>query len=643
MNDADDDAFDLSQFSAIFFEEAGENMEQLEQKLLALNIGPNDAEELNAIFRCAHSIKGGAATFGFMDVAELTHEMETLLDKLRRQELMPTAPMIDVLLAANDALSALMAHHKGEGGGPVQSQDLVDRIRQIINAPSPVPTAPAETASVVAAEPAAFAPAAAVPVEAAPEAPTTKRRATAKRADATNRSAPGSDTPAVARPAPVEAAPAAAAPVTPKPAADAAFGFFDGAPGAPSSKPQTPAHAAATMTPDRAPAADSTTLRVPVEKVDQLINLVGELVITQAALEQNAEGLDHVRHQRMAAGMAELERNTRALQEAVMSIRMIPMSMVFNRFPRMLRDLAQKLGKSVELVTQGEATELDKGMVEKITDPLTHLVRNACDHGIELPADRIAAGKPVGGTITLAASHQGGSIVIEVRDDGRGLNRPRLLQKARERGIDAPDSMTDAEVWSLIFAPGFSTAEVVTDVSGRGVGMDVVKKNITALGGVVDIVSVEGKGMSVKVRLPLTLAIMDGMSVAVGGESYILPLSTIVESFQLAPDQIRTVAGRGRVVRVRDEYLPVVDLDHVMGVLRTDDGQIHGSIMVVIEADGCRVALSVDELLGQQQVVVKNLEANYRRVDHVSGATVMGDGRVALILDTGSLAKPSHH
>jgi two-component system chemotaxis sensor kinase CheA len=325
-----------------------------------------------------------------------------------------------------------------------------------------------------------------------------------------------------------------------------------------------------------------------------------------------------------------------------MSIRMIPMSTVFSRFPRMLRDLATKLGKKVEFVTKGEATELDKGLVEKITDPLTHLVRNSCDHGIELPAERLAKGKPEHGTITLAASHQGGSILIEVRDDGKGLSREKLLTKARESGIDAPDSMTDADVWSLIFAPGFSTAEIVTDVSGRGVGMDVVKKNITAMGGTVEIDSAEGYGMSVKVRLPLTLAIMDGMSVGVGDEVYILPLMSVIESFQVTPGLVKTIGGNGRVIEVRDEYMPVLDLEQVFQVPRFDFDNA-GGIIVVAEAEGGRVALRVDSLLGQQQIVVKNLEANYRRVDDISGATIMGDGRVALILDVGGLVRRSRH
>jgi len=443
------------------------------------------------------------------------------------------------------------------------------------------------------------------------------------------------------------------APTEPEtPAVDASYGFFDEAPGAPRADAAAPAAGSEAEAPkarvaakvEKAPAAalESATLRVSIEKVDQLINLVGELVITQAMLAQTSAKVDPALYQQMAAGLADLDRNTRDLQESVMSIRMIPMSMVFSRFPRMLRDLAGKLGKKVEFVTKGESTELDKGMVEKITDPLTHLVRNSCDHGIELPAERLAKGKPEQGTITLSASHQGGSIVIEVRDDGKGLSRDKLIKKARERGIDAPDSMTDSEVFALIFAPGFSTADVVTDVSGRGVGMDVVKKNITALGGTVDIDSAEGYGMSVKVRLPLTMAIMDGMSVGVGDEVYILPLSSVVESFQVQPGVIKTIGGSGRVVEVRGDFMPVLELEQIFSVPRFNYDNASG-IMVVAEAEGGRVALLVDELLGQQQVVVKNLEANYRKVNDVSGATIMGDGRVALILDVGSLVRRSRH
>jgi two-component system, chemotaxis family, sensor kinase CheA len=693
---------DLSQFYQVFFEEAGENLDNMEQLLLNVNVEAADDEELNAIFRCAHSIKGGAATFGFSDVAELTHQMETLLDKLRRHELQPNAAMVDVLLQSGDALRAQLARHQGSAGDLIDTTDLLVNIKSFVEGGgAPAAAAPAPKASAAPA-PAAPAPATAAkpgtrllelqvgpltdlsladnlvelfkeitdlgsiePLDAGQSSDGMRRFKVLT--SSTDNDLLDLFTFHVAREQ-VKLIPlgpgfgfydgSPGAPPAEAPSADPGYGFFDDAPGVPEGAATTAAPAAeaapsAAIVPTRAatpaakadakPAAmDQTTLRVSIEKVDQLINLVGELVITQAMLAQNSRELDPGLYQQLTSGLADLERNTRDLQESVMSIRMIPMSTVFNRFPRMLRDLAAKLGKKVELVTQGEATELDKSLVEKITDPLTHLVRNSCDHGIEMPADREARGKPEQGTITLVASHQGGSIVIEVRDDGRGLNRDKLIKKAREKGIDAPDSMTDAECWSLIFAPGFSTADVVTDVSGRGVGMDVVKKNITSLGGTVEIDSAEGYGMKVSVRLPLTLAIMDGMSVGVGDECYILPLSSVVESFQVQSDTIKTVAGSGRVVEVRDEYMPVIELERVFDVPRFDFEHV-SSIMVVVEAEGGRVALLVDELLGQQQVVVKNLEANYRKVNDVSGATIMGDGRVALILDVGSLVRRSRH
>jgi two-component system chemotaxis sensor kinase CheA len=681
---------DLSQFYQVFFEEAGENLENMEQLLLELDIEAADDEELNAIFRCAHSIKGGAATFGFADVAELTHQMETLLDKLRRHELALASEMIDVLLASGDALKAQLARHQGSGGAEIDTTELLFNIRALVEGESlPVPSA---AAAAPASQPAVAEKhdgrreleLTVGPLDNPKQADnlldlfkeitdlgTIEALDAGQPADGMRRfrvSTTSSDSDLldlftfhVAREQ-VKLAPLGAgygfhygapgAPADTQPTEDdLGYGFFEDAPGAPAKAEAVPvvveapkpvAKAAAPKTDAKAGALESSTLRVSVEKVDQLINLVGELVITQAMLAQNGKAIDTGLYQQLASGLADLERNTRDLQEAVMSIRMIPMSIVFNRFPRMLRDLAAKLGKKVEMVTQGEATELDKGLVEKITDPLTHLVRNSCDHGIETPADRLAKGKPETGTISLIASHQGGSIVIEVRDDGRGLNRQKLLAKARERGLHAPDSLTDTEVWNLIFEPGFSTADQVTDVSGRGVGMDVVKKNITSLGGTVEIDSADGYGMSVKVRLPLTLAIMDGMSVGVGEECYILPLNSVVESFQVQDGMIKTIGGSGRVVEVRDEYMPVIDLEKVFDVPRFDFEHV-SNIMVVVEAEGGRVALLVDELLGQQQVVVKNLESNYRRVTDVSGATIMGDGRVALILDIGSLVRRSRH
>ncbi len=699
------DAFDLTQFYQIFFEEAGENLDLMEQMLLNLNLETADDEELNGIFRCAHSVKGGAATFGFTDVAELTHQMESLLDKLRRHELSPTAVMVDVLLESADSSRGLLARHQAGGeGAAIETADLVRRISDLAagksgdiqrvattlsvapppSAPQPQPVA---TAAAIVASPGNKSGARELQISVGPlEKP--------EQADAIRelfRDIPGlgeifsmpcerSDTRIfrvitsstnddlldlfafhVSREqVKFEASPAAGAAFAPSddpvPGAPLAalpgFGFFDGAPGAPEAAVAPIASQNASTVQKVAPKPvaksgaasqpEAATIRVAINKVDQLINLVGELVITQAMLAQNSRALDPAAYQGLLTGLADLDRNTRDLQESVMSIRMIPMSVVFSRFPRMLRDLASKLGKKVDFVTQGEATELDKGLVEKITDPLTHLVRNSCDHGVEMPADRVANGKSETGTITLSAAHQGGSIVIEVRDDGRGLSREKILSKARERGIDVSDSMSDGDVWQLIFAPGFSTAAVVTDVSGRGVGMDVVKRNIAALNGSVEIDSAEGYGMRVSVRLPLTLAIMDGMSVGVGDEVYILPLSSVVESFQVRGDAVSTVGQGSQLVKVRDEFMPVIELEKVFQVPRFDFEKT-GNIMVVVEADGSRVALLVDELLGQQQVVVKNLESNYRRVPNVSGATILGDGKVALILDTGALVRRSRH
>jgi two-component system chemotaxis sensor kinase CheA len=382
-------------------------------------------------------------------------------------------------------------------------------------------------------------------------------------------------------------------------------------------------------------------IRVAVAKVDALINLVGELVITQAMLRQRSEHLDPVAHEALMAGLAQLERNTRDLQESVMGVRMLPVEFAFSRFPRMVRDLAARLGKKVHLRTSGEATELDKGVIEKIVDPLVHLVRNAIDHGLELPAERRTAGKDETGTITLTAVHQGGYIVIEIGDDGRGLDRERILRKAAERGLQVPENPSDAQVWDLVFAPGFSTAEQLTDLSGRGVGMDVVRKNISALGGQVEIRSAHGAGTTISIRLPLTLAIVDGMSVAVGDEVFIVPLNIVIESLQPSASDVRTIAGDSRALRVREDYLPLVNLAEQYGLPASRDAERSNPIAVVVESDGRRLALEVDDLLGQHQVVVKNLEANYRRVPGVSGATILGDGRVALIVDPAGIAQTS--
>jgi two-component system chemotaxis sensor kinase CheA len=658
-----DARFDLTQFYQVFFEEAAENLSNMEQLLLRLDTGAPQDEDLNAIFRCAHSIKGGAATFGFQDVADLTHVMETLLDRLRRHEIALVPAMVDTLLQAGDALGLLLARRQGAAGDAPDTSALVETIRSLSAGPS------------VAAPVAAQATAAPVAVAAAPAGERTLELYLGPLADLSLADDVVQLFGEVGGLGRIEAAPAMpgqpeshrrfklvttssdndlidlcafhlprdhialAEWVDGTPVPEPGWGLFadlpESAPAAaalPAAAPAAPKHQDKPQS-----AALDTTIRVSVDKVDQLINLMGELVITQAMLSQRAGALDGGLHQQFTSGLADLERTTRDLQESVMSIRMIPMAGVFNRFPRMLRDLAARLGKQVELRTVGEATELDKSLIEKITDPLTHLVRNSLDHGIEMPADRVAAGKAAQGVITLSAQHSGGSILIQVRDDGRGLDREKILAKARNSNVPLPDNMSDQDVWQLIFAPGFSTAEVVTDVSGRGVGMDVVKRNILSMGGSVELDSAPGMGTCVSVRLPLTLAIMDGMSISVGGELYLLPLGCVVESFQADGSGIKTLAAGSRVVKVREEYLPVVPLDEVFCITRTDEPS--RVMLVVVEAEGRQVALQVDQLVGQQQVVVKNLEANYRKVPNVSGATIMGDGSVALILDVSALVR----
>jgi two-component system chemotaxis sensor kinase CheA len=385
---------------------------------------------------------------------------------------------------------------------------------------------------------------------------------------------------------------------------------------------------------------ETTSIRVSIEKVDQLINLVGELVITQAMIEQRTDLLDPMSNERLLNSVSQLTRNTRDLQEAVMSIRMMPMDYVFSRFPRMVRDLAAKLEKKVDFVTHGAATELDKSLIERIIDPLTHLVRNSIDHGIERPETRLAEGKGDTGRLSLSAEHQGGNIIIEVSDDGGGLRRDKILDKARQQGMQVSDNMTDSEVWQLIFEPGFSTAEVVTDVSGRGVGMDVVKRNIMAMGGAVDIRSGKGFGTTISISLPLTLAILDGMSIRIGEEIYILPLGYVVESLQPAAADIKDIAGQGRVIKVRGEYLPLIPLYQLFRIEPTYTDPSQG-LVVILESDGKKAALFVDDLVGQQQIVVKNLESNYRKVAGISGATILGDGGVALIIDVAALLRSS--
>ncbi|MDB5973079.1 MAG: chemotaxis protein [Hydrocarboniphaga sp.] len=655
-------SIDLARFHQAFFEESFERMDAMEQGLLQLEGGADNAETINDIFRAAHSIKGGAATFGFAAVAGFTHHVETLLDSVRNGSRGVDKPLVALLLRASDQVRALLnaARDGGNADAALSLQLQAELQAALAGDTAAVVAAPACAAVVVTAAAATsgwrivFKPHR--DLFASGNDPLRILRGLGTLGELESELHFAADLPGFAEIDPQQCylswtlrlcgaateaevremfawvedecdlsiAPLAAGPV------ESAEPVHVNVVPITAATPVAAAAVAAPAAKSRAPAESS--IRVSIDKIDGLINLVGELVITQASLTQYTRGLDPLVHERLLASVQQLEHTARLLQESVMSTRMLPIDSVFSRFPRMVHDLATRLNKQVRLQTVGEATELDKSVIEKIGDPLTHLVRNCIDHGIELPAVRVAAGKPAQGTMTLTAAHQGGQIVIEVIDDGRGLSRQRILDKARANGLVISDNASDSEVWNLIFAPGFSTAAEVTDVSGRGVGMDVVRRNIESLGGEVELRSQEGEGTSVRIRLPLTLAIVDGMFVDVGGETFIVPLIGVVESLQPAPEQIRRIAGQGQVLRLRDEYIPVIsarELYRVPGAAR----EACQSIAVIIEADGFKLALLVDDLIGQQQAVIKSLEAHFRRVFGVAGATILGDGRVALIID----------
>ncbi len=667
---------DLSRFHQTFFDESFEGLDTMEAALLRLDPAAVDAETINTIFRAAHSIKGGSGTFGFTAVASFTHLLETLLDQMRSGKRVITAENVDLLLKSSDAVRELL-HAAQDAREP--NLELITRHQQALE------TALASDGSAAAT----------APVEEPAAKPEAAQGWHIRFLPQPSLFRSGNEPMRILREL------ATLGPLTAEPVLDETLKLVDTnpedahlgwqltlaapvseavvrevfswvedectlviealkAPEVKNSKPQLTVieggkgrelpderRAQDRRVGDRrgdaapvaagAAAAPGGSIRVPTEKIDLLINLVGELVITQAMLAQQAGALDPTICEKLLAGLGQLDRNTRQLQESVMSIRMLPMDFVFSRFPRLVHDLAAKLGKQIRLDTIGADTELDKSVIEKIADPLTHLVRNSLDHGIETPEERIAAGKPAEGSITLKAGHRGGNIVIEIIDDGRGLNREKILAKARSNGLDVHDGMSDSEVNQLIFAPGFSTAEVVTDVSGRGVGMDVVKKNIIALNGQVDLASKPGQGTHITIRLPLTLAILDGMSIAVGNEVFIVPLASVVESMQAQNDDVKTVGGAGRVVRVRNEMVPLMALHELVQLPLTANRE--HNLFILIESEGRKLALEVDELLGQQQVVVKSLESNYRRVPYMSGATILGDGRVALILDAAELVR----
>jgi len=641
-------SMDLQRFHATFFEESREGLDAMEAGLLDLEGGNRDPDLINSVFRAAHSIKGGAGTFGFDAMAALTHVLETLLDEIRAGKRELQADAIDAMLGSVDVLRALLAEAEhGKPADPAAVQAVRQRLETVL-AGAAAPAAQAGPAAEDAPDGwrIGFAPAPSMFMSGNDPLRILRELESLGTLEVSARFERMPDFPGLD---PLEACLAwdlGLIGKVPRGSVEDVFAWVDDecdldiqpipASPAPSAGPAAPVPPASAAQPQGGGEAAESSIRVSVDKVDALINLVGELVITQAMLKQVGSGLDPALSERLFAGLELLERNTRDLQEAVIGVRMLPVDAVFRRFPRLVRDLSVKLGKQVQLRCIGEGTELDKGLIEKIADPLVHLVRNAIDHGLELPDARRAAGKDETGTITLAASHQGGHIVIEVSDDGRGLNRDKILAKAAERGVAVPDHPSEAQIWDLIFAPGFSTADAVTDLSGRGVGMDVVRRNIQALGGEVQLESAAGQGTHVVIRLPLTLAILDGMTVSTGGETLILPLANVLEALQPQDDDIRTVAGEGRVLRVRGEYLPLMSLTGYYGY-----GASAGNdpLVVVVEGDGQKIALEVDELIGQQQVVVKNVEANYRKLDGISGATILGDGRVALIVDVGGLVR----
>lgn len=593
-------SIDLEQFHGIFFEESLEHIDTMEQLLMAIDPEEPDSEQINSIFRAAHSIKGGSGTFGFTALTGVTHVMENLLDEIRKNEREFTRSLADLFLGVLDTLRRLVASYRAKD--EIDDTDVASvtkALEEILAVPGVIGTGKSADAPAAEAE-------------------------------------PEDDAFGFFEPLPAELDDK-----EPEPAdAEEAFGFFEDVPATgqaeetsnkvvPLKKPETKTTKAATP-------PEASTIRVDTDKVDALINLVGELVITQSMLKVLGSDPQTADSLRMATVLSELERNTREIQESVMSIRMIPVSFVFNRFPRVVRDLATKMEKEVELVLLGTQTELDKGLIEKLVDPLTHLVRNSIDHGIERPDVREAKGKPAKGKITISASQQGGNILISISDDGAGLSRENILAKARQNGLNVNQDAPDSEVWDLIFQPGFSTAAVVTDVSGRGVGMDVVRRNIQQLGGRVEISSIASVGSTFTIQLPLTLAIVDGMGVSVGGQIFIIPLVSIVESMQPPRANIKQLAGSS-LLHVREEYWPLLALYQVMDTKPKFADPAEG-IVVLIETSKKRYGLQVDELVGQQQVVIKSLEQHYRRVPGTAGATIMGDGSVAMILDVESLA-----
>jgi two-component system chemotaxis sensor kinase CheA len=665
-------SIDLSQFLQAFYEESFEGLEIMESELLGLDVGAADPETINTIFRAAHSIKGGSGTFGLNAVSSFTHIMETLLDEMRDGRRSVSQPAVEILLSSVDVLRGMLTalqddaelDHEGIAGAQAKLEELLRSNKFVpasteysLNENKQFVTEYDQSGWIITFKPYSH-------LFKTGNDPVRMFKELAELGELSVQ-ADLEDLPPFAEMDPEDSYLSwiltLRGDIERKNIAEI-FEWVDGdceltitpiaslESDAEPQKQELPATLAGNdPSKEQVPVKtkeprESASIRVSIDKVDALINMVGELVITQSMLSQFGEDTDefNISHlEKLRDGLSQLERNTRELQESVMRIRMLPISFAFQRFPRLVHDLQGKLGKKVELKISGEQTELDKTVMEKIGDPLVHLVRNSMDHGIEIPQVRLATGKPETGLIHLNAYHQGGNIVIEVSDDGAGLNKEKLLAKARERGLVKDNEvLSDEQIYEQIFQPGFSTANEVSDVSGRGVGMDVVRKNIKALGGRVDVISVAGQGTTFTIRLPLTLAILDGQSVRVGQETYILPLVSIVESLQARPERISMVTGRAEVYKLRNEYIPIVRLYNVFGVC-PDSTNLKDGLLVVVEGEGKKVALFVDDLLGQQQVVIKSLETNFQRVAGISGATILGNGTVALILDISGLIQLS--
>ena len=675
---------DLSQFHQVFFEESFEGLDIMESQLVDMSPETVDDEIVNTIFRAAHSIKGGAGTFGFMPVSEFTHVVETLLDEIRAGKRAMESEYIDLFLQSVDCLREMLgAMQAGNAPETARPAEIKVAFEAILNAGAPKAKNEEVASDGVNAESEMIG----WRIEMRPHIDMLRTGNEPFRMFRELRDVVGEEylnveahlenlpeftsinpeecyifwTLTINTPANIDyiravfewveddcdieyheihnenaelSKPTDIAVESPEISSDA-VDSVDAA----SSEPVAPPAAKSASPKATAKNAESSSIRVSIDKVDSLINMVGELVITQSMLGQLGQDFDMSRLAKLQEGLSQLEQNTRELQESVMKIRMMPISFAFSRFPRLVRDLGNQLSKKVNLVTLGENTELDKTVMEKIGDPLVHLVRNSLDHGLETTEQRIANGKSEEGTITLNAFHQGGNIVIEVADDGAGLNEQRILDKAKQKGL-VPENqvLTPEEIHQLIFLPGFSTADVVSDISGRGVGMDVVRRNISALNGTIEVRSQRGIGSTFIIRLPLTLAILDGQLVKVCDETYIFPLVSIVESIQVNRRSLSHITGSQYVMQLRDEYIPILRLDGIFG-LRKDEPEPEELMLVVVEGDNEKIGVVVDDLMGQQQVVIKSLEQNYEKVLGVSGATILGDGTVALIIDISGLGK----